>query len=25
MKETLTKLLPGTRIHDPQPGVAIDL
>jgi Cft2 family RNA processing exonuclease len=25
MKETLTKLLPGTRIHDPEPGVAIDL
>ena len=25
MKETLSKLMPATRIHDPEPGVAIEL
>lgn len=25
MKEALTKLLPGTRIHDPEPGIALTL
>ena len=25
MKETLTRLMPGTRVHDPEPGVPLEL
>jgi hypothetical protein len=25
MRETLQKVMPGCRIHDPEPGVALEL